>query len=188
MTAHPKLRVSPAALLFFAAVFFFDTSGIVSALIPAALVHELGHLLLLKLFHRRLTGLRLGLFGLEMDYAPGLEGWQSLACAAAGPAFGGLFALLACSLGGDFWLVSGAASFLLTCFNLLPVLPLDGGRVLTALMPERTARGISLLAACLLLAGGIAICVRFRSFGLLLAALWLVIWNCTCFFRKADIE
>ena len=188
MRPHPRLQISPAAALLLALIFFLDDSGLVSAVVPAVLVHELGHFVMLRAFRRRLTRLRLGLAGLEMDYAPQLEGAQGLLCAAAGPAFGGAYALLACTLGGDFWQVSGAASFLLTVFNLLPVLPLDGGRVLLALLPEGAARRVSLAAAAALLAGGGLIFARFRAPALLLAALWLMIWNCSCIFRAGDIE
>ncbi len=185
---RPRLSVSPAALLLGALAFFFDTDGIVSALVPAVCVHELGHLLMLKAFQRRVTCLRVGLTGLELDYAPRLEGLRSVLCAAAGPLAGGAYALAACSVGRPFWLVSGAASFLLTVFNLLPILPLDGGRVLIALCPGRTGRRISLAAAALLLAGGVWICLSFRSWTLLLAGLWLTLCNATCFFRASGIE
>ena len=188
MSRCPKLQVSPAAALLLGLVFFFDDSGLASAVVPAALVHELGHAAMLRAFHRRITRLRLGLAGLEMDYAPRLEGARSLLCAAAGPLAGGIYAILACSLGGDFWQVSGAASFLLTVFNLLPIAPLDGGRVLLALLPEAAARRVSLVAAAALLAGGGLVFAQFRAAALLLAALWLVIWNCSCFFHRPDIE
>ena len=91
-------------------------------------------------------------------------------------------------MGRPFWLVSGAASFLLSVFNLLPVLPLDGGRVLSALLPGRVAQRISLAAAVLLLAGGVWIFLTFRSYGLLLAGVWLTVCNATCFFRASEIE
>lgn len=188
LDGRTKLSASPSAVLLLALAFFFDGSGLLSAVVPAALIHELGHFLLLKMFRRRVIRLHLGLSGLEMDYAPRLEGIHSLLCAAAGPLFGFLYAFAACSLGGDYWKVSGAASFLLSAFNLLPILPLDGGRVLLALLSASAARLVSLLAAALLLAGGALIYMRFRSLALLLAALWLTLWNCSCFFRRADIE
>ena len=188
MSSRFKLNASPAAVLLMALVFFFDTSGLISAFVPAVLAHELGHFLFLKVFHRRVTRLYLGFAGLEMDYAPRLEGAGSLLCAAAGPFFGGIYALIACSLPGDFWLVSGAASFVLTVFNLLPVLPLDGGRILLALVPAPAARIISLIAAVLMLICGAITLVRYHTPVLILASLWLALCNCSCFFQSADIE
>jgi Zn-dependent protease len=88
-----------------------------------------------------------------------------------------LYALIACTAGGAFLRMSGAVSFLLSGFNLLPVLPLDGGRLVALLLPEALARRLSLAAAILLLGGGAAIALRFSSFGLLLAGLWLFLSN-----------
>lgn len=186
----PKIRieVQPAALLLLALAFFFDTDGLLSALVPAVCVHELGHLLALKACGRRFLRLRISLTGLELDYAPRLEGLQSILCAAAGPLAGGVYALAACAVGRPFWLVSGAGSFLLTAFNLLPILPLDGGRVLSALLPGQAGRRLSLAAAVLLLSGGVWIFLSFRSPALLLAGAWLTLCNTSCFFRASGIE
>ena len=183
-----RWEVSPAALLLAALAYFFDASGLVSAVVPAALVHELGHLLALRLCRRRLVRIRIGLGGAELDYAPRLEGVQAILCLAAGPVAGGLFALTACTMGGTFWLVSGAASFVLTVFNLLPILPLDGGRMLAVLVPAGAARLASLLAAAALLAGGIWLAAAYHSAALLLAGLWLTLCNASCFFRGSGIE
>lgn len=177
MRSRIIFSASPAAVLLLAIVFFLDSSGLVSAFVPAVAAHELGHLLVLRLFHRRVTRCHLGLSGLEINYAPQLEGAESLLCAAAGPAFGCVYAVIACSFSDDFWLVSGAASFVLTLFNLLPVLPLDGGRILSALLPAPAARFISLIAACLLLILGACLLVICRAPVPMLAAAWLTLCN-----------
>ena len=183
-----RWEVSPAALLLAALAYYFDASGIVSAVIPAVLVHELGHLAALRLCRRRISRVRIGLSGAELDYVPRLDGMQALFCFGAGPAAGGLYALVACSLGGGFWTVSGAASFVLTAFNLLPILPLDGGRMLAALLRKPAVRRISLAASAALLAGGFWLALSYRSAALLPAGLWLAVCNATCFFRRSGIE
>ena len=185
---RPRIEIQPAALLMFALAFFFDADGLLSALVPAVCVHELGHLLALKACGRRVLRLRITITGLELDYAPRLEGLQSILCAAAGPLAGGVYAFAACAVGRPFWLASGAASFLLTAFNLLPIFPLDGGRVLTAILPGQTGRGLSFAAAVLLLSGGVWIFLSFRSPALLLAGAWLTLCNAPCFFRASGIE
>ena len=185
---RPRIEIQPAALLMFALAFFFDADGLLSALVPAVCVHELGHLLALKACGRRILCLRVAITGLELDYAPRLEGLQSILCAAAGPLAGGIYALAACAAGRPFWLVSGAASFLLTAFNLLPILPLDGGRVLSALLPGKAGRRLSFAAAALLLSGGVWMFLSFQSPALLFAGAWLTLCNATCFFRASGIE
>ena len=183
-----RWEIRPAALLLFALFYFFDGSGIVSAVIPAALVHELGHLAALRLCRRRVSRVRVGLSGAELDYAPRLEGAQALFCLAAGPAAGGLYALAACTLCGEFWQVSGASSFVLTAFNLLPILPLDGGRILAALVTMKRAVWISAPFSVALLAAGVWLAESLGSFALVIPGLWLTLCNATCFFRSSGIE
>ena len=177
-----RRRVSPPALLLLALAYFLDGSGAVSALVPAALVHELGHVLALRLCRRRLTGFSLTLGGAALDYAPRLEGAQAALCALSGPLFGGVYAVCACSLGGGFWRMSGTLSFLLSGFNLLPILPLDGGRIAAALLPARSARRLSLIAAAALFLACAAVCLRFGT----ILPLPIFAWLLACNLRKTE--
>ena len=172
-----KIRISAGAILLFALMYFFDGSGVVSAVVPAAIIHELGHLLALRLCGRRLTAISISLTGVRMDYAPQIGGFRAVICFLSGPLAGILYAFAAPTLCGAFGRMSGAASFLLSVFNLLPILPLDGGRIVSELLPERQTRRISRIAALLLLAGGTAIFVRFSSFALLFMGAWLAACN-----------
>ena len=172
-----RCSVSAWALLAFALMYFFDGIGLVAALAPAVLTHELGHALALRLCGSRLTRLRVSVTGAMLDYAPRVEGLRAVACCAAGPLAGAVYAVAACTLGGRFWRMSGAASCLLSAFNLLPILPLDGGRIVAELLPGAQARRVSLAAAGLLCAGGAALALRFSSFTLLGMGVWLVACN-----------
>ena len=185
MTGRWKPEISAGALLLLALMYFFDGSGLLSAAAPAVCAHELGHLLALRLCARRLTRLRLGFMGLEMDYAPRLEGMRCALCALAGPLAGLVYALAACAAGRDFWLLSGALSLALTAFNLLPSLPLDGGRIAISLLPERVARAVSRVTALALLGFGVLALVSRRSAALLPAGLWLTACNFAA--RKRDL-
>ena len=170
-------NVSAGAVLLFALMYFFDGSGLVSAAVPAVLVHELGHLIPLWLTGQRLRRISVGVFGLELDYAGYLEGAAALLCIGGGP-FGGLaYALLTCSLGGAFWRMSGAVSAALTAFNLLPILPLDGGRLVVVATDTAFAGKLSRVAALLLMLGGAFIALRFHALSLLLMGAWLTVSN-----------
>jgi Zn-dependent protease len=70
----------------------------------------------------------------------------------AGPVLGSIAALVPLGVhelagGGDFWAALAFTGFLLNLFNLLPVLPLDGGRAMAALSPWMWLVGYALLIA-----------------------------------------
>ena len=152
----PRIRLEPAAALLYALLYFLDGEGLFAAAAPAVLLHELGHVLALRLCGARIRALRLAVSGLELDYSGALTNRETLLCALSGPAAGLLYALSACALGGVFLRRSGALSLCLTAFNLLPVLPLDGGRALASLAGPRAASVVGAAVSMLLCAAGVS--------------------------------
>ena len=132
----------------------------------------------------RLSEVRITPFGVEMGYAPRVEGLRAILCFLSGPLAGFVYAVAACTAGGAFLRMSGAASFVLSVFNCLPILPLDGGRVVQTLLPATQARRISQIASLVLLAGGSLVAVRFSSFAMLVMGAWL----CFCNYRRIREE
>ena len=69
----------------------------------------------------------------------------------AGPILGSLACLVPLAIwkatGNDFWAALAFTGFFLNLFNLLPVLPLDGGRAMAALSPWMWVVGFGLLVA-----------------------------------------
>ena len=69
----------------------------------------------------------------------------------AGPVLGSVASLLPLGIylagGGDFWRALAYVGFFLNLFNLLPVLPLDGGRAMAALSPKVWLAGMAALIA-----------------------------------------
>ena len=174
-----RWEISAGAALLFALLYFFDDAGLVSALVPAALAHELGHAAALRLCGVRMRRVRIGVFGVELSYAGTLSGGRALFSIAAGPAAGALYAAAAflCARGESFWRLSGAISAALTAFNLLPALPLDGGRLAEELAGERRARKLSRVTAVCMALGGFALFTEYRTLSLLVMGLWLCVWN-----------
>ena len=94
---------------------------------------------------------------------------------------GGTGGVTAKRLGGEYLQFSGTISLWLSLFNLLPVLPLDGGRILELLAGEKIARAVSLTGAVLFLVDGIVLLALYRVPAPATVGLWLLL----CQFRNA---
>jgi Zn-dependent protease len=116
-------------------------------------VHEMGHVIQL-----RREGIRASapLFIPFMGAFVGMKQLPANAAAEArvglaGPVLGSLACLVPLALwkatGDTFWEALAFTGFFLNLFNLLPVLPLDGGRAMAALSPWMWIFGFALLVA-----------------------------------------
>ena len=127
-----KVHIGAGAVLLLTALYYLSGMGQLAALLCAAAVHELGHLAALKLCRVDVRGLRFGAGGLDMAVSGFTGASERLVCYAAGPAAG----LLYCLAVRRVFPSSAIYSLLLSTYNLLPVLPLDGGRMLECLLSE----------------------------------------------------
>lgn len=128
-----RLDVTPAAAVALALVYYLDDSGWFSAAIPAILCHESGHWIAIRALGGRVTALRVELAGICMESTGLSERSSELLALAAGPLAGLLWAAAASGIGGTWGEKSAVASLALNLYNLLPSLPLDGGRMLLTL-------------------------------------------------------
>lgn len=181
------IRISAGAVIGLSALYLLlDYRTLAALLIPIA-VHELGHLAALRLQRARIREVRLGLSGLCITYT-GRTGYGGQFFAAlAGPAAGIVFAFAAARLGTEFesgFLCSCAGiSAILSAFNLLPALPLDGGRMLSsffcARLPldraEKAAAAAGILTGTLLMTAGLVLICLGKGSGLEIAAVWLML-------------
>ena len=152
--ASAALTVSPSALVLLAAFLLFSRSfTLPAAILTAALCHELSHVLALRLLGAPPRRLTLSATGAELY----LTGMESLA------PFAG-------------------AHLILGALNLLPVRPMDGGRLLwllTALCTEPyTADRVAYIAGAAVSAALLALCLYLTAstgtgLFLLPGALWL---------------
>lgn len=183
--------ISAAAILLAALIYFIaDVDKILALLIPA-LFHELGHVFTLRLLGLRISGFRAELKGLCIGYSGYTGALGHALAAAAGPLWGLIYAMAASLLAQRLacqWLeLSAGVSLLLSLFNLLPALPLDGGRILYALsspfMSETSARRLvdisSLVVGLMLLALGTYLMLRGFGAAMDLAAIWLLAYTGT---------
>ena len=176
-----KIEVSGGFFLTAAALFYVDTSNVLLWAGLACALHEAGHWVAVRLFGGRILALRLTAVGgeLVLDRRAPLTMGGELLSILAGPGANLTAALLAARLGREelAFLFAGL-NLALGFFNLLPIWPLDGGRILELALSgtrwEPLAKVCSALgAALLLLAGGAALFQSGRQFTLLLLAVWL---------------
>jgi Zn-dependent protease len=117
------------------------------------LIHEMGHY-----FAAQQRGLDVGL----PAFVPFVGAWINLReqphdseteayVAYAGPFIGTLGAFAAYfygqSLGSDLWMAISYSGFMINLFNLIPVSPLDGGRITQVLSPRIWLFGVPMLVA-----------------------------------------
>lgn len=190
-----SLDIRPGAVALLAGLYFLLPLRWCARLALAVTVHELGHVAALVLCGTEIYGLRMEGCGLALRCAPSEGAVRTIAAAISGPAAGvGLF----CILRGLGYQEGADLSLLYTCVNLLPVLPLDGGRALqaavTALAGEHAAErlldvlGLVLPAALM----GLGIVLFARGMGLALGVFgaWLALLQpgMTCQGGKHDVK
>ena len=169
-----KVVLAGASVAGYAWLFSFEFALV---LIACLVAHEYGHVKAMQYFGIKTKGIYLIPFvgGLAVSDDKINTRWQDVVISIMGPCFG-LFMSLGCWLLyaiTDLELFAGAAvlSSLLNLFNLLPILPLDGGHILKSIsFSMRTWVG---LAACV--AGiGLGLWVSY-TFGLALLAFFLAV-------------
>ena len=108
----------------------------------SVLLHELGHAVVARRLGVKVSGIELSFFGgaAKMVQLPRTANHE-LAIAAAGPAvslmLGGAGLGLAALLHSPLFAMIGWTNLVIAGFNLIPALPMDGGRILRALLTRR---------------------------------------------------
>ena len=173
------MSVSPGFVLLAAFLYYCGGRAAVTALFTAALAHELGHLAVIAMTGAEVRGVRLGAAGAVIELGGRLTHRQEMAVAAAGPLAGIVFSVFCIIADTPYFRYAGLISLLASAFNLLPVYPMDGGRLalllLCGVMPldtaERILRGIGTTCAlCVTVTG-----VFLRSFPAAAAGIWMTV-------------
>ena len=181
-----RIDVGAGALFLLSVIYFFGGITSLFALLIAVAVHEFGHIAAIRLFGGRIQMLKIGISGLCIRYYGALGTVNSVICLCAGPAMGLALAYAASYLGNqsqNLLLIKTAGfSLVLSVYNSLPALPLDGGRALQCLAERvfgvsfaQTLLELSgmLTGAALLFAGAFFIRQGFGA-ALLIAGVWVL--------------
>jgi Zn-dependent protease len=139
-----EINVSFLVLLALVFVAFGGLAGVfgIALVFGSVILHELGHALVARRLGVRVSGIELSFLGgaaklVQMPRSANDE----IAIAAAGPVvslvLGGLGLGLGVALHAPLIAMIGWINFILAAFNLIPALPMDGGRILRALLSRR---------------------------------------------------
>ncbi|MCX5745211.1 MAG: M50 family metallopeptidase [Proteobacteria bacterium] len=139
------LEINPSFLFLLGLVLvaFGGLIGVAVVLVAFASVvlHELGHAVVARRLGVRVVGIELGFFGgaAKMINMP-TNARAEISIAAAGPLVSivlGLVGLALGKLGLPFVGLIGWINLIIAAFNLIPALPMDGGRILRAALSTR---------------------------------------------------
>lgn len=164
-----------------------DKSGACAASLAASFLHESGHLLCLVCMKDPPESVELFACGIRItqkNNQPDL--WREIAVAASGPAMNfiaGLFLLFIHRPDSDD-IRFAAVNLLIGAFNMLPCVPLDACRILTAVLGrfydgktvERVTLGVSTaVAATVSMSGAAVLAVSGGNFSLLSVGIYLLL-------------
>ncbi len=168
-------------------LYFFGGFLSLAALLLAAAAHELGHAAAIKLVGGGVKALRFEACGMCMSMSGIDSSAGEIAALLAGPAAGLISALL-CSYYGKITsnrllLECAGYGILLTAYNLLPALPLDGGRALFTILSrafggskaEKLMAHFGVFVGLCLAVSGLAMLGKELGFALIAAGIWILI-------------
>ena len=152
-----KVQIAPYTYLFLALILTVLPAQWWLGTILAAGIHELGHYVTIRLLGGRVISMRVFPGTVKMEFL-GLSRAGEALSALAGP----LASLLLAGLLPVYPEIRICAA-VQGIYNLLPVYPLDGGRILCCLIPTSICRGIEVFTLVFLWGLGIWVSVNYAA-------------------------
>lgn len=184
-----RIDISTGAIALLSVLYFFCGFEAFFALLTAVCVHELGHILAIKAQGGNIPRLRFDISGICMCCSDFKTRKSEFAALFSGPFSGIVFAFATSYFGNQiyssFLLTASGFSLLLSLYNILPILPLDGGRMLLCLvssvLSDHKAKSVCkamslILSALVTLIGGFNISTEWGA-AICLAGMILLIYQ-----------
>lgn len=143
-----KFRIDLKIFIFLILFYFTKQIELYASIMIFALIHELGHLISGLLMGMKPEKLELMPFGVSIEFKINVKEYnkkikrgnsleiKKIIVAIAGPITNFIIILITCNLNLD--IITGLiiiyTNFLIMIFNLLPIYPLDGGRILKGIL------------------------------------------------------
>lgn len=132
-------RISAGAVLTVAALYFFSGAEGAITIFLAVFLHELGHASVILISGGKIKSISFTASGLSMVYTGMISQRAELISIIMGPAFG----IICGAAAYPYSQMLSYANFFLSAYNLLPALPLDGGRLLYSILANRKSIDIA---------------------------------------------
>lgn len=129
-------------------------------------LHELGHLIVLAICRGRADSLTFSYYGLALKYSCQLSRLKEFFVLLTGPLVNLILYII----------IRDDINLVLFAINILPIYPLDGGRMLR-LFSYRISVIVSRIFLVLIAVLSICLIVKFKSFSLFLIAAYLIIYS-----------
>ena len=135
-------------------------------LILFCFLHEIGHLLALVAVGEKPDSLNISFFGIALKYSCKFSIAKEALVIASGPIINVIM----------FLALQDEINLFLAALNLLPVFPLDGGRLINLVFPL-ASKYISIAFLAIMLIASVYVLIYHSVFSLLLLCLYLIVFN-----------
>lgn len=160
-----KVKIDYSFILVLSFAALFGAENLLCLLLFSAL-HELSHLSMLIMFRGRPDSLTFSFYGLALRYRSTLSRFKEFAVISAGPIMNLILYLI----------LRDDINLILFALNILPVYPLDGGRLLM-LFSFRISNAVSRFFLIVIIFLSIYMIIEYKSFSLMLISIYLTAYS-----------
>lgn len=170
-----NIKISPVSVLLISVLVYITSISEVMSLFLAIVIHELGHILAIHLCGEKIASIKFSANGAKIDYSGLMTKREEFLALVTGPLFGLIFGLIFIKSKQEFLSLSATISLILTAYNMLPILPLDGGRLVNLLINDEKMEKLSFVFIGILSLLGLIILYKYEFIGIIIAVIWLLV-------------